>query len=249
MYLMSMAIAKFASELKLDYATAVGLAVLLKEMESDLDSMNDDIFWMSLGKKLRISREKLVDSYREMRVDKTRDKERDKKRKQRAKILESPQECPQEGENEEYINNIYKPNNTDREKNNDLQDNTSSSQKSLSPQTPPSKPTKRRPRTVKPEQFDRFWDVYPRKIGKRECQKAWASLNPSDELVDQIVEDVKVRIKVDWASREKCFIPYPVTYIRHAGWEDEHTPEAQKSTTRYESTFQRRGPQVKYFDD
>lgn len=119
---------------------------------------------------------------------------------------------------------------------------------SITPQTKPVRSPRRRPRTVKPEQFDRFWDVYPRKVNKRDAQKAWAALNPTDELVEQIIEDVKERIRIDWASKQKCYIPHPATYIRGARWEDEHTPETSESTyqKKYPTRFE---PQPNFVDE
>lgn len=272
MYRMSIAIQRFASEIGVDYATAVGIAVLLKEMEPEFETMNDDIFWMNIGKKIPVERDTLVDKYRDMVGDIKRDKERDKKRAQRARkrdhIAEMrvntaentdcplecppncPPECPPNGKNDGYIDNIYQVSNTDSEKDNDLKESISSSPSSETPSPKPSltgtaRAPRRRPRTVKPEQFDSFWDVYPRKVNKRDAQKAWASLNPTDELVERIVEDVKQRIKIDWASREKRYIPHPATYINGARWEDEHTTE-----TGVKSSFQlgqRRDAQPMYF--
>lgn len=134
------------------------------------------------------------------------------------------------------------PNNIDIDNIEDNLDNN------ISLSSKPVRSPRRRPRTVKPEQFDRFWDVYPRKVNKRDAQKAWAALNPTDELVEQIIEDVKERIRIDWASKQKCYIPHPATYIRGARWEDEHTPETSESTyqKKYPTRFE---PQPNFVDE
>ena len=74
------------------------------------------------------------------------------------------------------------------------------------------------------EAFDRFWAVWPptRRVAKRDARKAWAQLNPSESLVEIILEAVqRQRETWDWIKANGEFIPYPATYIRGARWEDE----------------------------
>lgn len=66
MYLKSMMINGFASELKVSYRDAVAVAVLLKEMEPEFDNMSDDEFWTQLCGKLDVDRGELVEKYREL---------------------------------------------------------------------------------------------------------------------------------------------------------------------------------------
>ena len=45
--------------------------------------------------------------------------------------------------------------------------------------------------TGTPRGFDRFWAVYPRRVGKQDALKAWGQLNPDDDLVELIVAGVE----------------------------------------------------------
>lgn len=65
--------------------------------------------------------------------------------------------------------------------------------------------------------FDLFWAVYPRRIAKGQAEKAWAKLNPDDNLLAVILAAVE---SFDWAKDER-FIPYPATWITARRWEDE----------------------------
>ena len=88
MYLMSRAIAAFASKLKISYPTAVGLIVLLNELDhsNELEGMSDEIFWMNLGGKQRFTKDCLLDSYKDISEAMKRERERDRKRDYRAKL-------------------------------------------------------------------------------------------------------------------------------------------------------------------
>jgi hypothetical protein len=65
-------------------------------------------------------------------------------------------------------------------------------------------------------QFDRFWSVYPRKIGKGAAQKAWAAaVRKADP--DRIIEAVE---RYAWPD-EPSFIPHASTWLNGQRWEDE----------------------------
>lgn len=70
--------------------------------------------------------------------------------------------------------------------------------------------------------FAEFWESYPRKVAKVDAEKAWNKLNASDDLIDQIIQDVNVRKHgEDWMKDNGKFIPYPATYLNQQRWEDE----------------------------
>jgi hypothetical protein len=74
-----------------------------------------------------------------------------------------------------------------------------------------------------PDSFQTFWESYPLRHAKKDARKAWMQLNPSDELVAQIVEHVTLRMKTrQW---REGYIPLPATFIRGERWEDELTRE------------------------
>jgi Helix-turn-helix domain len=70
--------------------------------------------------------------------------------------------------------------------------------------------------------FDRFWSVYPKKRNKGDAWKAWRALKPGEDLVIAIVAAVaRAKESVQWRKDAGQFIPYPATWLRARGWEDE----------------------------
>ena len=70
--------------------------------------------------------------------------------------------------------------------------------------------------------FVLFWDLYPRKNGKKDATKAWASLKPSPELAAEIIAGVKRwSTSIQWTEDGGTFIPYPATFLRGERWKDE----------------------------
>lgn len=70
--------------------------------------------------------------------------------------------------------------------------------------------------------FDAFWDLYPRKVGKPKAAKAWAAAirSVSPEV---IIEGAK-RLAADPNLPTKQFIPHATTWLTRAGWDDEPYP-------------------------
>ena len=68
--------------------------------------------------------------------------------------------------------------------------------------------------------FDLFWSYYPRKLARRDAEKAWAKIPPNKQL--DAVEALKKHL-IMWRQKatEKQFIPYPATWLNGARWEDE----------------------------
>ncbi len=70
--------------------------------------------------------------------------------------------------------------------------------------------------------FDRFWSVYPRRVGKEGAKKAFL------KAVKQVGADVIVagarRFAEDPNLPEKQFIPHPATWLNRGSWDDEPLP-------------------------
>lgn len=69
------------------------------------------------------------------------------------------------------------------------------------------------------QNFDKFWEAYPKKQGKRDALKAWAKIKESD--VDKILVDIGNRLRMDVQWKDKQYIPLPATYLRGERWNDE----------------------------
>ncbi len=67
--------------------------------------------------------------------------------------------------------------------------------------------------------FAEFWSIYPKKVGRKECMKKWAS-RKMDNIADTLMSDVKNRIQND-AQWIDGFIPNPATYLNGDRWNDD----------------------------
>lgn len=68
--------------------------------------------------------------------------------------------------------------------------------------------------------FDRFWETYPRKLARKDAERAWSKI-PAHKHVD-VLEALRKHLTM-WKQQgtEKRFIPYPATWLNGARWEDE----------------------------
>jgi len=71
--------------------------------------------------------------------------------------------------------------------------------------------------------FGEFWDAYPKKKAKGDAEKAWARINPSELLIEQILSAVqRAKTSKDWTREDGRYIPHPATWLNRKGWEDEY---------------------------
>lgn len=70
--------------------------------------------------------------------------------------------------------------------------------------------------------FSRFWSAYPKKKSKGQAEKAFAKLNPDEQLMTEIISGIgRAKKSTDWIKNNGQFIQYPATWLRAKGWEDE----------------------------
>ncbi|NIF78891.1 hypothetical protein F3J20_16105 [Paraburkholderia sp. Cy-641] len=70
------------------------------------------------------------------------------------------------------------------------------------------------------ERFDIFWAAYPRKVEKKDAQKAFDKLCPDDMLLEEILTAVeKAKRSSQWSRKQ--FIPHAATWLNAARWQDE----------------------------
>ena len=70
------------------------------------------------------------------------------------------------------------------------------------------------------DRFDEFWAAYPKHRGKKDAQKAFKKVKPSD--VDKILSALEAQKR---AWNDPQFIPYPATWLNGERWEDEIQPQ------------------------
>jgi hypothetical protein len=73
-----------------------------------------------------------------------------------------------------------------------------------------------------PDPFARFWDAYPRKVGKLDALKAWEKLRAPPELIERIIAAVEAQTtSTDWLRDGGRYVPHPATWLNGRRWEDE----------------------------
>lgn len=86
---------------------------------------------------------------------------------------------------------------------------------------------------VEKDRFEEFWRLYPKKKAKLDCMRAWKSLNPDEQLFEEIMAGLKRAISSkEWKEQDGKFIPYPATWLRKGRWLDEYE-EAEEEVDRW----------------
>jgi len=100
-----------------------------------------------------------------------------------------------------------------------------------------------RPKTLgQKNNFDLFWNSYPRKVKKRETLEIWKRKKLDSKFQD-LITDVKTRLQKD-DSWKNGFIPHPTTYLRGERWHDEiQKPELRETEMKSQSQIMRVGSQ------
>lgn len=71
-------------------------------------------------------------------------------------------------------------------------------------------------------EFDRFWRLYPRKVGKAKAEKAWVKLKVDASLFARIGTALAAWCNShDWTKDGGQFIPHAATWLNGKRWEDE----------------------------
>ena len=89
----------------------------------------------------------------------------------------------------------------------------------------PPRPRRRKPSTLSKTQearFNRFWAIYPRKVSIGDAEKAWAKIEPSEELTDTIVAAVETAKRCDTRFRETRYPPHPASWLNSKSWENQY---------------------------
>ena len=75
------------------------------------------------------------------------------------------------------------------------------------------------------QDFDRFWEAYPRKVGKEEARKAFQRVDvPVGVLVDAIFVQRK---SAQWQKEGGRYVPFPANWLNQRRWEDQPPGAAQ----------------------
>lgn len=87
-------------------------------------------------------------------------------------------------------------------------------------------PEKKKQSEVIEKRFERFWSVYPKKVGKGDARKSFLKINPSEALLGKMVTAViAASSSFQWKKDNGQYIPNPATWLNQQRWEDEVPPD------------------------
>lgn len=73
--------------------------------------------------------------------------------------------------------------------------------------------------------FERFWEIYPKKIAEQEAVVEWNKLKADEELVEVILAAIaRAKQSKQWMEENGRFIPYPANWLKQQRWKDEISP-------------------------
>ena len=73
--------------------------------------------------------------------------------------------------------------------------------------------------------FGIFWGTYPKRKSKADARKAWKQTAKSRPPLPFIVAKLEELMRSpEWRKDGGQYIPYPATWLRRGGWDDEVTP-------------------------
>ena len=70
------------------------------------------------------------------------------------------------------------------------------------------------------EMIRKFYESYPKKVGKQSCLNWFKRKKPNQELVDKMISKVnEYKQTKQWQNKQ--YIPNPLTWLNQGRWEDE----------------------------
>ena len=96
--------------------------------------------------------------------------------------------------------------------------------------------------------FMKFWEAYPKKMGKLAAIQVWNKLKPCDDLVEVMLRAINVAKQTDqWRNHRGRFIPYPATWLNGGRWEDQVAPPVKTLIRKGEKDAESKQDQWKDF--
>ena len=81
--------------------------------------------------------------------------------------------------------------------------------------------------------FERFWEAYPRHVGKETARNSFRKLNPDEALLDTMLNAVeRSKLSDQWRQDGGRYIPHPTTWLNQRRWEDELPTVSYRSAPR-----------------
>jgi hypothetical protein len=73
------------------------------------------------------------------------------------------------------------------------------------------------------DDFQEFWNVWPKRCAKADARKAWAQTKDIRPELTNLLNAVKAACKTEaWMKDGGKYIPHPATWLRGERWDDIH---------------------------
>lgn len=89
--------------------------------------------------------------------------------------------------------------------------------------------------------FDRFWAIYPKKVGKQAAFRAFKAAIKKASIEAMLAAIEKQKQSEQWRKDNGQFIPHPTTWLNQGRWDDEITAALKKREDKYANGFNTRG--------
>lgn len=95
------------------------------------------------------------------------------------------------------------------------------------------------------DRFDRFWEHYPRKVGRGAAWRVWERLKPDEALLVAMLTALAwQRQQAQWVKDGGQFVPHPQTYLNQQRWLDSPPEDdggglqfSQKNTNSFKAIY------------
>ena len=85
------------------------------------------------------------------------------------------------------------------------------------------------------DDFEKFWNAYPKQIKKMEAREAFAKV---DVPVERLLEAINAQIKKpDWQKEDGRYIPAPAKWLNERRWEDGENSQSVEAAKKYYETL------------
>lgn len=83
--------------------------------------------------------------------------------------------------------------------------------------------------------FEQFWTIYPKKVGKKAAETAYGAMmsRPKPPTLEQLIASVEAHKGLwSWKKEGGQYIPMPKTYLNQDRWKDDLTNEPKEQATK-----------------
>ena len=81
--------------------------------------------------------------------------------------------------------------------------------------------TPQKPQNAHLSDFEAFWALVPRRVGKKAAERAWRAVERRGESIEAIEGMREYAVAFEQSGTELKYVPHPSTWLNRRGWEDD----------------------------